>query len=100
MCISLFDLVSCDPHSFPGADDTTLFSKFERQHKTHSHYQSPQRKLDDPVFTILHYAGQVVYHIRVSTAGRGIAFTVHHQTELLAVDEQLCSQSGYMGSSG
>ena len=53
-------------HSFPGADDTTLFTKFQRQHKGHSHYQAPQRKLDDPIFTIVHYAGPVVYHIHVS----------------------------------
>ena len=53
-------------YSFPGADDTTLFTKFQRQHKGHTHYQSPQRKLDDPVFTIVHYAGPVVYHIHVS----------------------------------
>ena len=52
--------------SFPGADDTTLFTKFQRQHKGHSHYQSPQKKLDDPEFTIVHYAGPVVYHIHVS----------------------------------
>ena len=60
------NVLLCVADSFPGADDTTLFTKFERQHKGHSHYHSPQRKLDDPVFTILHYAGEVVYHIRVS----------------------------------
>ena len=64
--ISLYCNVVYLTNSFPGADDTTLFTKFETQHKGHSHYHSPQRKLDDPVFTITHYAGEVVYHIRVS----------------------------------
>ena len=53
------------PYSFPGADDNTLFQKFERQHKNHPHYRSPQLKQQDPQFTILHYASEVTYSVKV-----------------------------------
>ena len=52
--------------SFPGADDHSLFQKFERQHKGTSCYHSPQLKLQDPQFTITHYASPVTYNIKVS----------------------------------
>ena len=50
---------------FPGADDNSLYQKFERQHKNHPHYRSPTMKLKDPQFTILHYASEVTYSIKV-----------------------------------
>lgn len=53
------------PCSFPGADDNTLFQKFERQQKNHAHYRSPQLKQQDPQFTILHYASEVTYSVKV-----------------------------------
>ena len=53
--------------SFPGADDLSLFEKFERQHKGSStHYSSPQLKRKEPVFTISHYASLVTYSIQVT----------------------------------
>jgi hypothetical protein len=55
------------PYSFPGADDNTLFQKFERQQKNHPHYRSPQLKQQDPQFTILHYASEVTYSVKVRT---------------------------------
>lgn len=57
------------PCSFPGADDNTLFQKFERQHKNHPHYRSPQLKQQDPQFTILHYASEVTYSVKVCVPG-------------------------------
>ena len=57
------------PCSFPGADDNTLFQKFERQHKNHPHYRSPQLKQQDPQFTILHYASEVTYSVKVCMPG-------------------------------
>lgn len=51
--------------SFPGADDHSLFQKFECQHKNNPHYHSPQLKLKDPQFTVLHYASDVSYSIQV-----------------------------------
>ena len=51
--------------SFPGADDNSLYQKFERQHKNHTHFRSPTMKLKDPQFTILHYASEVTYSIQV-----------------------------------
>ena len=55
-------LISC---SFPGADDFSLFQKFERQHKNHAHFSTPQLKQRNPVFTISHYASSVTYAIEV-----------------------------------
>ena len=52
--------------SFPGADDNSLFQKFERQHKSHPNYHTPQMKLKEPQFTILHYASGVTYSIQVT----------------------------------
>ena len=52
--------------SFPGADDNSLFQKFERQYKSHPNYHTPQMKLKEPQFTILHYASAVTYSIQVN----------------------------------
>ena len=58
----------CRLSSFPGADDLSLFEKFERQHKGSStHYSSPQLKKKEPVFTVSHYASPVTYSIQVNT---------------------------------
>ena len=51
--------------SFPGADDNSLFQKFERQHKSHPHYHTPQMRHKNPVFTIVHYASDVTYSVQV-----------------------------------
>ena len=51
--------------SFPGADDISLFEKFERQHKSNRYYSSPQMKQKEPYFTISHYASPVTYSIQV-----------------------------------
>ena len=51
--------------SFPGADDNSLFQKFERQHKSHPHYRVPQLRHQNPVFTIVHYASDVTYSVKV-----------------------------------
>ena len=51
--------------SFPGADDNSLFQKFERQHKPHPHYHTPQMRHHTPVFTIVHYASDVTYSVKV-----------------------------------
>ena len=51
--------------SFPGADDISLFEKFERQHKSNRYYSSPQMKQREPYFTISHYASPVTYSIQV-----------------------------------
>jgi myosin-9 len=50
--------------SFPGADDNSLFQKFERQHKSHPHYRVPQLRHQNPVFTIVHYASDVTYSVK------------------------------------
>lgn len=50
--------------SFPGADDSSLFQKFERQHKSHPYFSAPQMKQREPVFTISHYASHVTYSIQ------------------------------------
>ena len=65
-------------YSFPGADDNSLFQKFERQHKTHPHYRSPQLKLKDPVFAIVHYASDVTYSIQVKVSSQDPLSLVSH----------------------
>jgi hypothetical protein len=50
--------------SFPGADDNSLFQKFNRQHKSHPHYHTPQLRHRNPVFTIVHYASDVSYSVQ------------------------------------
>lgn len=69
-CIYCTSYVLCTLHlvpcSFPGADDDSLFQKFERQQKNHAHYRSPQLKQQDPQFTILHYASEVTYSVKVN----------------------------------
>ena len=51
--------------SFPGADDNSLFLKFQQQHKKHSHFKSPPVKQSEPLFIIVHYAGDVLYQVKV-----------------------------------
>ena len=69
MCVFCFKCVyitcSSSSLSFPGADDNSLFQKFNRQHKSHPHYHTPQLRHRNPVFTIVHYASDVSYSVQV-----------------------------------
>ena len=44
------------------ASDTTLLAKFQRHHASHSCFDT---SLIEPTFTITHYAGKVIYDIKV-----------------------------------
>ena len=55
--------------SFPGADDNSLFLKFQQQHKKHSHFKSPPVRQSEPLFIIVHYAGDVLYQVKVWVCG-------------------------------